>query len=642
MELREQFLREYRAQALDCLTLPEGLIAQYSPVSCLKDGERRVYLVQDQAGWLAVLKIQPAGREDTLRQEYDLLRELRHPQIPRPLTYLEADGLEYLVREYVEGISLYEWVTARGPLAPEQVRATAISMCQVLQDLHSHNPPVICRDVKPQNVVLDPAGRCHLIDLGAARRYRPNQTGDTVFLGTEATAPPEQFGYQQTDQRSDIYSLGVLLRFLLTGSFAPAACPKGPRFLLRAIRRCTAFDPKDRYPSVQAVLLALRMRPAYILAGAAVLLCAAALTAALWNPPGSTEGASLPQADGLTQAASVSQTDSAQVTGTSDLLAAALRRELGLKAGEPVPAERLGEVEQLLVCGQLLADTLPAHEATRGANHDPNWRNLDDGDICSGDLEILAQCPNLRVLILDYQQITDLSPLAGLPLEYLSLTGNQITDLTPLAGCQSLRVLDLGENPVRSADVLSQLPALREVNLDATGITSVEVLAGTAIEWLSIRDTWITDYTPLENCPSLAHLIVGQLPGGAVETLTGLTNLKELRLYSTLDVDLSQFTGFQRLQDLDLYGCTLAHPEALTQLASLRFLNLGETGLSDLSFLPDLPALTEVDLREDLLSDLSPLLECPWLTLLTLSPRHQSLAQEQLSQASFQIQYQSQ
>lgn len=635
MELREQFLREYRAQALDCLILPEGLVAQYSPVSCLKDGERVVYLVQDQAGWLAVLKIQPSGREDTLRQEYDLLRELRHPQIPRPLTYLEADGLEYLVREYVEGISLYEWVTARGPLAPEQVRTTAISMCQVLQDLHSHNPPVICRDVKPQNVVLDPAGRCHLIDLGAARRYRPNQTGDTVFLGTEATAPPEQFGYQQTDQRSDIYSLGVLLRFLLTGSFAPAACPKGPRFLCRIIRRCTAFDPKDRYPSVQAVLLALRMRPAYILSGAAVLLCAAALTAALWNPPDLMEG----PADGLAQKTPVSQTDSAQVTGTSDLLAAALRRELGLKADEPVPAERLGEVEQLLVCGQMLAETLPAHEALRSTAHDPNWRDLADGDICSNDLEILKQCPNLRVLILDYQQITDLSSLAGLPLEYLSLTGNQITDLTPLAGCQSLRVLDLGENPVRSADVLSQLPALREINLDATGITSVEVLAGTAIEWLSIRDTWITDYTPLENCPSLAHLIVGQLPGGAVETLTGLTNLKELRLYSTLDVDLSQFTGFQRLQDLDLYGCTLAHPEALTQLASLRFLNLGETGLSDLSFLPDLPALTEVDLREDLLSDLSPLLECPWLTLLTLSPRHQSLAQEQLSQASFQIQY---
>ena len=66
-------------------------------------------------------------------------------------------------------------------------------------------------------MVLDPAGRCHLIDLGAARRYRPEQKGDTVFLGTEITAPPEQFGYQQTDQRSDVYSLGMLLRFLLSG-----------------------------------------------------------------------------------------------------------------------------------------------------------------------------------------------------------------------------------------------------------------------------------------------------------------------------------------------------------------------------------------------------------------------------------------
>lgn len=161
------------------------------------------------------------GREDTLRQEYDLLRELHHRQIPRPLDYLEWEGREYLVREYVEGISLAEWVDTRGPRPPRQVRETALSLCRVLEDLHSQNPPVICRDVKPQNVIRDGAGRCHLIDLGTARRYRAERREDTVFLGTQATAPPEQFGYQQTDQRSDVYSLGMLMRFLLTGGYDP-------------------------------------------------------------------------------------------------------------------------------------------------------------------------------------------------------------------------------------------------------------------------------------------------------------------------------------------------------------------------------------------------------------------------------------
>ena len=152
---REQFLKEYQEQVLDTLTLPPEWSVRYTVQSCLKDGERQVYLLRDQAGRQAVLKTQPAGREDTLRQEYDLLRELHHRQIPRPLDYLEWEGREYLVREYVEGISLAEWVDTRGPRPPRQVRETALSLCRVLEDLHSQNPPVICRDVKPQNVIRE-------------------------------------------------------------------------------------------------------------------------------------------------------------------------------------------------------------------------------------------------------------------------------------------------------------------------------------------------------------------------------------------------------------------------------------------------------------------------------------------------------
>lgn len=143
MDLREHFLQSYRDQVLNTLILPAGLRAQYSPVSCFKDGERKVFLIYDQAGRPAVLKLQPVGRADSLRQEYELLCQLRHPQIPRPMTYLEADGQEYLVREYVEGISLYEQVTAQGPLSPAQVRTAALSLCQVLQYLHTQTPPVI-------------------------------------------------------------------------------------------------------------------------------------------------------------------------------------------------------------------------------------------------------------------------------------------------------------------------------------------------------------------------------------------------------------------------------------------------------------------------------------------------------------------
>ena len=616
MGTREQFLREYQTQVLDDLLLPPCLSAQYIPQACLKDGERQVYLVRDQAGLPAVLKLQPAGREDALKQEYELLRGLRHPQLPQPMTYLEWEGMEYLVREYVDGISLHEQVTAQGPLSPDKVREMALSLCQVLQYLHSQNPPVICRDVKPQNVVLDPSGRCHLIDLGAARRHRPEQQGDTVFLGTQVTAPPEQFGYQQTDQRSDLYSLGILMRFLLTGSFDLSNQDMGPGYLRRVIRRCTAFDPKNRYASARAVYRALKYPRLGLMTGVAGgVLCAAILFLLLWSPAGE-----------------------AQVQ--SSLLEDALRQELQLEEGEPIPVERLGEVEQLFVCGQELVGTIREHEEMVNWTHDFYIEERAHGDISDEDLALLEECVNLKVLILDYQQISDLSPLAQLPLEYLSLTGNEVSDLSPLSGMTELKVLDLGENPVRSVQVLTDLHQLREVTLEATGITSVGVFAGSELQSLNVRTTWVNDYTPLETCPNLTRLITGSMPDGAAETLAGLTSLVELRLYSTQDVDLSHFTGLQALRNLDLYGSAVSHPEALTRLSSLRYLNLGETGVSDLSFLTEMPVMTDVDLRNDPLTDLTPLLDCPWLSLLTLSKQHQPLVQEQLSQAAFQIQYQ--
>lgn len=616
METREQFLREYQAQVLDKQVLPPGLGEQYCPQACLKDGERQVYLVRDQAGLPAVLKLQPAGREDTLKQEYELLRELRHPQLPRPMAYLEWEGKEYLIREYVEGVSLYEQVTAQGPLPPDNVREAALSLCRVLQYLHSQNPPVICRDVKPQNVVVDLSGRCHLIDLGAARRYRPEQQGDTVFLGTQATAPPEQFGYQQTDQRSDLYSLGILMRFLRTGSFEPSKQDDtGPGYLRRAIRRCTAFDPNNRYPSVRAVYRALKYpRLRWGAVSVAGVICAAIILGLLGSPATKAQ----PQ---------------------SSLLEDAIRQELQLEEGEPIPTERLGEVEQLLVCGQELVGTIREHEEMVHWAHDLYVEERTHGDIGDQDLALLEQCVNLKVLILDYQQISDLSPLSQLPLEYLSLTGNEVSDLSPLSGLTELQVLDLGENPVRSIQVLAQLHQLREVGLEATGITSVEVFAGSEIQSLNVRTTWVNDYAPLETCSNLTQLITGSMPEGAAETLAGLTDLECLRLYSTPGVDLAQLTELQDLQELDLCGCTLSNPEALAAFTNLRTLNLSETGLKDLSFLPELPFLVEVILKNNALTDLTPLLDCSWLERLILSRQHQSLAQEQLAQATFEIEF---
>ena len=235
-----------------------------------------------------------------------------------------------------------------------------------------------------------------------------------------------------------------------------------------------------------------------------------------------------------------------------------------------------------------------------------------------------------RVLVLDYQQISDISALAALPLEYLSLTGNRVEDLSPLAGCTGLQVLDLGENPVKDIRALSGLSSLRELCLDYTGISSLSPLSGLPLEKLKARSVWIKDYSPLESCPSLVSLITGELPSGAWESIARLSTLEELRVYSSSGLDLSLLEGMDRLRDLDVYGSGISNPQALILLPQLSMLNLGETGLSSLDFVPRLPALTGIDLREDPIGDFGVLLDCPYLKGLNISAWQLEQAERQL------------
>ena len=231
---------------------------------------------------------------------------------------------------------------------------------------------------------------------------------------------------------------------------------------------------------------------------------------------------------------------------TSSLLEAALRQELQLEEEAPIPPDRLPEVEQLLVCGQVLPGTLQEHEELVNTAHDHYAVETPHGDIDDGDLALLAQCTNLRVLILDYQQISDLSPLAGLPLEYLSLAGNQISDLTPPGRTASpCAAAGPGGKPRAAPPTsLARLPALRELVLDATGVTSVEAFAGSGIQ-LPQHPGHLGDrlHAPGGAALQLTRLITGSMPEGAADTLAGLTGLEELRLYSTSDVDLPPASG---------------------------------------------------------------------------------------------------
>jgi F-box protein 11 len=157
---------------------------------------------------------------EAFRNEALLLANLSHPNLPRIYDHFEEYGRWYLVMDYIDGETLEKRLerTPGGKLPVAGVIAIALQLCTVLAYLHSHQPPIIFRDLKPDNVMMTNDNHLYLIDFGIARFFKPGQARDTVNLGTPGYAAPEQYGRMQTTIRSDIYSLGATLYHLLSGT----------------------------------------------------------------------------------------------------------------------------------------------------------------------------------------------------------------------------------------------------------------------------------------------------------------------------------------------------------------------------------------------------------------------------------------
>ncbi len=208
--------------------------------------------------------------EAAFESEAHLLADLLHPNLPRIYEHFTENDRSYLVMDFIEGQTLEEYLEqiGGGPLPVDQVIKWAEQLCDVLNYLHSHQPPIIFRDLKPANVMISESGHVYLIDFGIARIFKPGKLHDTVALGSPGYAAPEQYGKAQSTPRSDIYSLGALLHHLLTG-IDPS---EQPFFFRDASQVNSAVDPaldallkqmlsmdSDRRPaSAQEVLNALK------------------------------------------------------------------------------------------------------------------------------------------------------------------------------------------------------------------------------------------------------------------------------------------------------------------------------------------------------------------------------------------------
>lgn len=197
--------------------------------------------------------------------EYQLLKDLQHPNLPKVLDIFMEDDNYYITEEFIKGRILSSIIKQKAPLPEKQVLLWGIQLAEVIYYLHQNN--IIYRDLKPKNIVVTEDEKLCLVDFSSSRIYKAQQTMDTVLIGTSGYCPPEQYGFTQTDGRSDVYSLGVILHQMLT-NINPAKSPF--EFALvntinkevtaktsKLIEKATAFEANNRFQSIKRMKIAL-------------------------------------------------------------------------------------------------------------------------------------------------------------------------------------------------------------------------------------------------------------------------------------------------------------------------------------------------------------------------------------------------
>ncbi|MGN0629322.1 MAG: serine/threonine protein kinase [Oscillospiraceae bacterium] len=281
--------------------------AEYDKVKLLKQSERSsVFVVRRKAdGERFIFR-----RFEGTGEAYKKLLNISCPNLPKIIAVEEDGGMTSVLEEYVRGDTLF-YILKGALLSPEEAINVTVQLCGALSALHSLG--IVHRDVKPENIILR-GDKAVLIDFDASRIVDPEKSTDTRILGTTGYAPPEQYGFSQTDARSDIYSLGVVLNVMLTGEHPSVRLAQG--VLGNVVQKCTMITPEKRYASVEEVAKALnrkKAKPAKLFAAAAAVLCAVIGIAAFrWK------GSGLQQENLSTQEETARAMDCVEISGLSN------------------------------------------------------------------------------------------------------------------------------------------------------------------------------------------------------------------------------------------------------------------------------------------------------------------------------------
>ena len=222
------------------------ILSLYRETEPLGDSDKVMLVRHTETGQLYVKKTLSAYSRDV----YRFLAQAAIRGIPRIYNCIDDGDRIIVIEEYIRGQTLREYMTDCGILPEKTACRIGIGLCDILERLHKASAPIVCRDLKPENIILSEDGQIYVIDFDSAKFVR-RETSDTVLLGTPGYAAPEQFGFAASDERTDVYAVGVILNEMLTGHLPQEQTARGS--IGKAIARCVSLDPKARPKTIGEV-----------------------------------------------------------------------------------------------------------------------------------------------------------------------------------------------------------------------------------------------------------------------------------------------------------------------------------------------------------------------------------------------------
>ena len=599
--------------------LPEDMQEHWTVYECLKESEdSSTFLVKETVtGILCVLKWGRNRQAEFLRNEMEIMKKMADRKlsgIPKAYRIFEENGEVYLVREYIEGMSLAQMVLQKGGISEAESCRISRKICQTAEQFQNPDEPMIHRDIKPENIVVTPGGEGVFIDFGTMRSYKKDGSRDTFVVGTRGTAAPEQYGYTQTDQRTDVYAIGQTMLYMVSESYEMnqlSECAVSRR-MKKIIEKACSFEPDKRYGDAAQLRRAVEKcqannrKKVYKKAGAVFGLIAAGYILAIFSQDGTViENKRIETAE---QSVAEEQIQ-AEITFREELIEEAVRKELGLSKTDKITASMLENVRKLRIVGKEILDD---EDTFWGEGHHVDGKDSSFGSVRGNitDLSDLAQMVNLEELALCNQKIEDISGLKELPLKKLYLSKNMITDFSVLLNLIDLDTLCIMENPAENLSVIGECTGILRLNIQGMNLTDIDFLKNLSLDYLDMSNVEVENniFEPLAEMKKLDTLCMCDVNEAAAETLSQMSTLKALFMWgdSTILENLKPLKGMTQLETL-AFTTQISSLEGIEQFPSLNFLSVSFSLVKDLSPVTGAKNLQIIDISNADIENFEPL-----------------------------------